>query len=316
MNKYPGFEINDSWILSRRGKKNKVDPFKPYAFFIEKERTVSGCIEDMAVIFLTNSECPYRCLMCDLWKNTTDEPVPAGAIPKQIEWALNHLPPARHIKLYNSGNFFDKRAIPEEDYRKIASLVENFQTLIIENHPRLVKENCLLFRNMLKSELQVAMGLETVHPEMLAKLNKRMDLNDFENAVHFLSKHGILSRAFILLRPPFMSEQEGIHWAKKSIDFAFQSGVECCTIIPVRAGNGALDDLFQKGFFSPPGIPSLEEVMEYGLRLKTGRVFSDVWNIEEFADCPECLTKRKNRLMEMNLYQKILAPVECTCIKN
>lgn len=316
MNRYPVFEINDDWILSRRGKKNKVNPFRPYAYFVEKERTVSGSVEDTAVIFLTNSECPYRCLMCDLWKNTTNEPVPAGAIPGQIEWALNRLAPARHLKLYNSGNFFDKRAIPVEDYEKIASLVENFQTLIIENHPGQIKENCLDFRNMLKPVLQVAMGLETVHDEILARLNKRMDLKDFEKAVRFLNKHDIQSRAFILLRPPFLSEQEGIYWAKKSIDFAFQSGVECCTVIPVRAGNGAMDYLLQKGYFTPPGIPSLEEVMEYGLRLKSGRVFSDVWNIEEFADCPECLMKRKNRLVKMNLYQKIVPPVECTCTKN
>ena len=219
--RYPGFDINDSWILSRRGKKNKVNPFKPYAYFVEKEPTVSGSIEDTAVIFLTNSECPYRCMMCDLWKNTTDEPVPAGAIPRQIEWALSHLPPARHIKLYNSGSFFDKRAIPE-----------------------------------------------------------------------------------------------GIHWAKKFVDFAFQTGVECCTVIPVRSGNGAMDYLIREGFFSPPRISSLEKVIEYGLVLKNGRIYSDVWNIEEFADCPECINQRKNRLVEMNLYQKILAPVECTCIKN
>jgi radical SAM enzyme (TIGR01210 family) len=316
MNRNPGFEINDNWILSRRGKKNKVNPFRPYACFVEKERAVSGSIEDTAVIFLTNSECPYRCLMCDLWKNTTNEPVPAGAIPEQIEWALSRLAPARHLKLYNSGNFFDKRAIPETDYGKIASLVENFRTLIVESHPRLINENCLDFRKMLKPELQVAMGLETVHPEILERLNKKMDLKDFENAVRYLYKHDILSRAFILLRPPFMSEPEGIYWAKKSIDFAFQAGVECCTVIPVRAGNGAMDYLLQKGYFAPPGIPSLEEVMEYGLRLKTGRIFSDVWNLEEFADCPECISQRKERLVEMNLYQKIIPPVECECQKN
>jgi radical SAM enzyme (TIGR01210 family) len=316
MNKYPCFEINDGWILSRRGKKNKVDPFIPYAYFVEKELTISGHIEDTAVIFLTNSECAYRCLMCDLWKNTTNEPVPAGAIPKQIEWALSHLSPARHIKLYNSGNFFDKKAIPKKDYGKIASLVKNFRTLVIENHPGLINENCLDFRNMVKPELQVAMGLETVHPEILARLNKRMDPKDFENAVRFLNKNDILSRAFILLRPPFMSEQEGIYWAKRSIDFAFQSGVECCTVIPVRAGNGAMDYLFREGFFSPPRIPSLEAIMEYGLRLKAGRIFSDVWNIEEFTVCPECIHQRKNRLVEMNLYQKMVPPVECACIKN
>ena len=35
-----------SWIVSKRGIKNSVDPRKPYAWLVEKERTVSGDIED------------------------------------------------------------------------------------------------------------------------------------------------------------------------------------------------------------------------------------------------------------------------------
>ena len=313
MNKHPGFEISDQWILVRRGEKNKVDPYKPYAYFVEKERTVSGKIEDIAVIFLTNNECPFRCLMCDLWKNTTDRPFPVGAIPEQIEWALNQLPPVRHIKLYNSGSFLDVNAIPVKDYPAIASLVNGFETVIIESHPKFINEKSLVFRDMLEPKLHIALGLETVHPEILQRLNKRMDLKDFEFAVRFLNRNSILSRAFILLRPPFLSESEGIHWAKKSIDFAFQSGVECCTVIPVRAGNGGMDYLFQHNLFSPPDIRSLENVIEYGIQLKAGRIFSDVWDIEKFSGCPKCVVQRKRRLVEMNLYQKVLASVTCNC---
>ena len=91
----------------------------------------------MATLFLTNRECPFRCLMCDLWKHTLEETVPVGAIPAQIDFALERLPPAKHIKLYNSGNFFDPQAIPREDYAEIARRVRSFDTLIVENHPRL-----------------------------------------------------------------------------------------------------------------------------------------------------------------------------------
>jgi radical SAM enzyme (TIGR01210 family) len=305
--------INDWWIISNRGEKNSVDSKKPYAWLIEKERTASGKIEDTAIIFLTNSECPFHCLMCDLWKNTTKSPGPVGAIPAQIEWALKELPAARHLKLYNSGSFFDGRAIPEEDYQKIASLVKDFETVIVESHPKLIDDKCLHLRDMLKPELHVAMGLETANPEVLRKLNKKMTLNDFANSVRFLSKHGILSRAFILLRPPFLSESEGIYWAERSIDFAFNAGVECCTVIPVRAGNGAMDLLQEKGLFSPPDIHSLEKVLEYGIRLNAGRVFADVWDLEIFSNCDKCIDKRINRIIAMNLNQKIATPEKCSC---
>ena len=132
-----------------------------------------------------------------------------------------------------------KGAIPEKDYKKIASLISNFETVIVESHPRLINEKCLSFRDMLKPDLQIAIGLETVNTEILGKLNKRMTLDGFAGSVSFLLKHDIFTRTFILLRPPFLSESEGIFWAERSLDFAFGVGVECCIVIPVRAGNGA-----------------------------------------------------------------------------
>ncbi len=305
--------FDDKWILAKRGQKNSVDPQKPYSWLIEKERTMSGKIEDVAIIFLTNRECPFHCLMCDLWKNTTDESVSPGYIPNQIEWALNQLPPVKHLKLYNSGSFFDERAIPKEDYQKIASLISSFETVIVECHPKLINEKCLVFRDMLKPELQIALGLETVHPETLSKLNKQMTLDDFSKAVGFLNKHSIKSRAFILLRPPFQSKEEGTYWAEKSIDFAFNSGIECCIIIPVRAGNGAMDLLREHGSFSPPEINSLETVLKYGIGLNKGRVFADTWDLEQFSSCNDCLESRTSRIIEMNLNQQVVGRVKCKC---
>jgi archaeosine synthase beta-subunit len=309
-------EINDRWIVSNRGQKNPVDPQKPYAWLIEKERTVSGKIEDTAIIFLTNPECPFHCLMCDLWKNTTDIPIVAGIIPNQIEWALEQMPEVKHLKLYNSGSFFDKRAIPVEDYKRIASLLCSFETVIVESHPKFIGESSLIFRNMLKPEMQVAIGLELVNPAILRKLNKRMTLDDFRNSVGFLTENGILSRAFVLLRPPFLSESEGLYWAKRSIDFAFSVGVECCTIIPVRAGNGAMDMLMRKGDFNLPDIRSLETVLEYGIGLNAGRVFADLWDLDLFSSCKKCIDQRASRLNAMNLCQKIVGQVKCTCDSN
>ncbi|MCA9072398.1 MAG: hypothetical protein KDA84_25915, partial [Planctomycetaceae bacterium] len=68
----------DREIVEARPAKNLVDPNRPYAFLVEPEMAASGQVVDVATVFLTNRECPFRCLMCDLWKNTTDESVPPG----------------------------------------------------------------------------------------------------------------------------------------------------------------------------------------------------------------------------------------------
>jgi archaeosine synthase beta-subunit len=304
---------DDARIVGLRPAKSPVDPSRPYAFLVEPERTATGAVEDTAVLFLTNRECPFRCLMCDLWKNTTDHRVPDGAIACQIEYALPRLPSAQHIKLYNAGNFFDAQAVPAADWPRIAELLDPFQTVIVESHPRLVGPRCLALRDMLRPALQVAMGLETVHPEVLPRLNKRMTLADFEAAARFLCANSIAARAFILLRPPFLNEEEGVHWAKESIRFAFDVGVECCVVIPTRGGNGAMEELERQGHFAPPRMESLEEVLDHGVSLQRGRVFADLWDAERFSSCRHCGPARMRRLNTTNLTQQPMSPVVCSC---
>lgn len=305
------YDLSDSWIVGVRPARNAVDPYRPYAHLIEKERSIDGCIEDVATVFLTNKECPLRCLMCDLWKNTTESPVPPGAVPTQIRWALERLRRTRHIKLYNSGSFFDPQAIAPADYSQIAEIVSSFDTVVVESHPRMVGRRCWDFGRMVRGALHVAMGLETVHPKVLPRLNKRMTLKDFEQAVHALKDHGMEARAFILLRPPFMSESEGVLWAKRSIDFAFDTGVECCVVIPTRGGNGAMEVLAERGDFARPTADSLACVLDYGVSLGRGRVFADLWDIDKLLTCDRCKVARTERLDRTNLTQAVQPRVRC-----
>lgn len=307
-------DINSEWILSQREERNQIDPNRPYDYLVEKERTAKGEILDTGIVFLSNKECSFRCLMCDLWKNTLSESVAIGDIPDQIAWAIDKMPSFKQIKLYNSGSFFDQKSIPYEDYASIASLVKSYDRVIVEAHPKIIDQKCLEFNDLLQGKLEVAIGLETVHPVVLEKLNKKMDLKDFVNAVQFLSKHGIKTRAFILVKPPFMNEEEGVFWAKKSIDQAFDAGVDSCTVIPVRPGNGAMEQLMKTGDFEKPELRSLEEVLDYGVSLQRGRVFADTWDLEQFSNCDLCLEERIRRIEQINLHQNSVPAAKCTCL--
>ena len=308
------------WILSKRGARNTVDASRPYTTLVEPERTAEGTIEDVATIFITNRECPFRCLMCDLWKNTTEDRVPVGSVASQVEWALGQLPPVPRVKLYNAGNFFDEQAISRQDRSRIVELVAGHRSVVVESHPRLVDQRCAAFGDALASKLEVAMGLETIDPNVLPRLNKRMTLEDYERATRFLTGHGIAVRAFILLRTPFQTEEEGVTWALRSIEYAFSIGVNCCVVVPTRTGNGAMEALQADGLFEPPTLASIERVLARGIELTSeaglpdqGRVFMDLWDLEKFHTCAACGPARKKRLSEMNLYQTILPPVECEC---
>jgi radical SAM enzyme (TIGR01210 family) len=301
----------DRWILERRPRRNLVDPSLPYAFFVEKECSHTGEIVPVATILLTNRECPWRCLMCDLWKNTLTGSVPAGAIPGQIDYALSRLPPARQVKLYNSGSFFDPRAIPVSDHTRIAAQVSGFDRVVVESHPMLVGDVCFRFNDLVAGKLEVAMGLETANPEILERLNKRMTLQDFAAAAGRLNSNAIDLRVFILVRPPFMREDEALHWARKSLDFAFDCGATAATLIPTRAGNGAIEELAAHGDFAPPQLTTLEAAMAYGVQLQRGRVFTDLWETSQVRGCPHCRDRQVERLARMNLLQKVEGPVTC-----
>jgi archaeosine synthase beta-subunit len=313
MNDVDRIGINGRWIKSLRIQKNRINPKRPYAYSVERERSRFGSIDDTATVLLTNKECPYTCLMCDLWKNTTEQQVSAEDIKEQINWVFPLINSALHIKIYNSGNFFDLKAIPEEVYPFFSEKLYSFKTLIVECHPRLVNNRCLNFRNMINSELQIAIGLETSNPRILSRLNKNMTIEDYAKSVKFLTMNKIHVRTFILLKTPFQDEAESVKWAKRSIEFAFQCGVECCVIIPTRTGNGAMDWLKNNGYFKPPLIESLEEVLDYGISLQGGRVFADIWDLEKFSDCNQCFEERKDRLNSMNLNQVILDRIICKC---
>jgi radical SAM enzyme (TIGR01210 family) len=300
------------WIVAQRPQRANLDPDTPYAFFVEEECSPSGEVVTGATIFLTNRECPWRCVMCDLWKNTLNYEVPPGSIPRQIAYALERLPPARHVKLYNSGSFFDVQAIPREDYMAIAELVGKYERTIVECHPALVGRRCFEFRDLLPHTLEVAMGLETAHPEVLKRLNKQMTLDLFAASAKSLRVQGIELRAFILVQPPFMKPDESLHWAQRSLDFAFDCGATAATLIPARGGNGAMETLERTGNFVPPRLALLESAIEHGIGLQRGRVFSDLWDIRRAPPvCAHCFPARIERLAAVNLQQRVLAAIEC-----
>jgi hypothetical protein len=227
-----------------------------------------------------------------------------GAIPAQLDLALAQLPAARHVKLYNSSNFFDEHAIPRADWPAIAARVGRFDTVIVENHPRLVSERCDEFQQLCGTQLEVALGLETSHASTLAKLNKRMTVRDFEQACGLLQRQRILIRVFVLLKPPDTTEEEGVERALESLRLAFDCGADVCSVIGVRAGNGMMDQLQSAGRFAPPRLSSLIRVLETALSWKRGRVFADLWDAARFADSCDSAELQIAHLQRLNHTQE------------
>jgi len=281
-----------------RGAKNVLDPARAYGAFVEEEPDGDGGIAGVATILLTNRECPWKCVFCDLWKNTLDETVPEGAIVAQIRRALEDLPPARWIKLYNAGSFFDPRAIPPGDLPAIAEALAGFERVIVECHPKLVGDAALRFRDDLTGRLEVAMGLETADEAVLARLDKGMTLEDFASSAELLRREGIDVRSFVLVQPPFVEPADAVDEAVRSVRFAEEAGAAVVSLLPTR------------GLPRPPRLAALEDAFDRSPRGRA-RVFADTWDLGAFSDCPACFPARRDRIARMNLSQRVESRVLC-----
>jgi radical SAM enzyme (TIGR01210 family) len=309
-----------------KAHREALDFWRAQGCFVERERNEHGTVVEVATILLTNRDCPWRCVFCDLWKNTTLQTVPSGAIPAQIDSSLGELhqqgafnpsagtgPHGRQIKLYNAGSFFDPKSIPPEDFPAIAHRVRSFDRVIVECHPSLVGESAVRFRERIQpAQFEVAMGLEVADDALLRKLNKRMTTEGFRRAAGFLRAHGIDVRAFIIIKPPFVrDEEEAVRLAGRSIEFAFACGANVAVVIPARHGSAELEALAAAGVFAPPSLSTLEAVLEQGIALGAGRVFADLWDVERLHACPRCVSARIARLRSMSLMQAVPQAIEC-----
>jgi hypothetical protein len=206
-----------------------------------------------------------------------------------------------------------------EDHAAIADLVRGFDRVVVECHPALAGDAVLRFRDLLAGpELEVAMGLETADPGALEKLNKGMTIGDFENAGRFLRAHDIRLRSFVLLGVPFLRREDWPAATRASIDLSFQSGAETVSLIPMRPGNGALEELERTGEFTPPGLCDLEGAFEDSLEgeerrggCARGMLLADLWDSGRL-DAPRCCAAaRVDRLRTMNLIQRNLPVLQC-----
>ena len=306
----------DQRIRSIRPPKVYVDPYRAHGSLLEEERRAYGKMERALTVFLAGAECPFTCAFCDLWRWTIDGPTPPGALTRQLETVLQTIagPVPDRLKLYNASNFFDQRAVPPEDIPRIATLAGQFAAVTVESHASMIGSQTLAFSRQIRGRLEVAAGLETIHPVAAANLNKRLDLARFDWAARFLSDNGIDLRVFVLIGAPFVRADETVAWTVRTVEYAVERGASVISIIPVRGGNGEMERLQALGDFTPPALSQLEDTLDLSLQFTSTVVTADLWDVERLPACENCRSRRIDRLRRLNLTGRAEARIACaTC---
>ncbi len=327
-------------VRKLRGPRAMVDPEVPVSMWDEWEVSAPGGGVATRVVILAGAECRFTCVMCDLWRHTLPAPTASGRLTQQVRLAIAHpwsigsptgdifdgsVAERRWIKLYNGSNFFDPRCVPPGDLPAIAQLIGDYERVIVENHPRLCDDGIPRFREQLTGRLEIAMGLETVHADVLPRLGKQMSLDDFMAACDRLRSWDTDIRAFVLLGLPWVDPDMFVEEAARGVTFAATHGARHVSVVPLRPGNGFIDALLADGQCSLPTAAHLERAaarLVDGARRRAGTmgqiaetlVTIDLWDWSRLAGtCAACRGPRHIRLARMNISQASLPPVALNC---
>lgn len=172
------------------------------------------------------------------------------------------------LNLYNNGSILNNNEIPNEALFKILKIVNQnpyIRKIVLESRPEFVNEEIVyeIKKRVPDKFVEIAMGLEVLDDfYRIACINKGFRLEQFKKAATIIKKHLNL-KSYVLLKPPFLTEREGIEEAIRTIGFAFAIGsstvsLEACTI----QKNTLAEYLSDRNDYSTPWLWSIVEVVK------------------------------------------------------
>jgi len=250
------------------------DPREPTRVWLDEDNTPDGFVDSLTIILNTGG-CRWAraggCTMCGY----VAESVEGGSVAHedltaQVETCLDHEAdnadePADLVKIYTSGSFLDEREVSAETRRAIAETFADRDRIVVESLPDFVdreKVTDFVDRGL---ETDVAVGLETATDRVRHDcVNKYFDFADFEGACAEARAAGGAVKAYLLMKPPFLSEGEAIADMKQSVRRC--GAVEGCHTVSMNPTNvqrhTMVEELFHAGGYRPPWLWSVCEVLE------------------------------------------------------
>jgi len=295
---------------------------KPVSFWIEQERLNFKIVRCLTVILRT-AGCYWAkksgCLMCGFIKEARSG-IGFKELKEQLEYAIADKE-FDMIKIFTSGSFFDTNEVPisfrEYLYDKLDKL--EVKKLIIESRPEFINKN--IAKELKKQSFisEVAIGLESADDFIRNYcINKGFTFKDFEKAAKILKKEKIRVKAYLLLKPPFLSEAEAIEDVYNSA-LKIKDLVDVVSINLTNVQTGTyVEKLWKNKLYRPPWLWSAVEVLS---RIKKSKieVISDpvaAGKIRGPHNCGKCDRIVEKAIRKFSLTQQLeeLEDLYCNCI--
>ena len=222
----------------------------------------------------------------------------------------------RYAKIYTSGSFLDPTEVPLDFADDVMSDMADMgvEKVLVESLPEFVHPKHFSYSNSPK--IEIAIGLESSNPVVLDKcVNKRLRWQHFVKVCETARENGAEVKAYVLLKPPYLSEKNAIEDAVQSATDAAPY-VDKISINPVNVQkNTVVEKLWFRNEWTAPWLWSVMEVLE---RCKTlpARVYSDPTGggtRRGAHNCNDCNGRILEALKEHRLGRSDLNGHECEC---
>ena len=325
-----GMDAHNSVMRDIRGLKDKhYDPHEPTRVWLDEDNTPGGVYDSLTIILNTGG-CRWAraggCTMCGYVAESVEGgSVAHEALMDQIEICLDHEAnnadePAELIKIYTSGSFLDEREVGAETRQAIAETFGDRERIVVESLPDFVDSEKIADFTDHGLAVDIAVGLETATDRVRHDcVNKYFDFADFEAACATAQDAGAGIKAYLLMKPPFLSEAEARDDMVESVRRC--AAVDGCHTVSMNPCNvqeyTMVNELFRAGGYRPPWLWSVADVLERTVDADAIVVSDPVGHGSDRGahNCGECDDRVQKAIKDFDLRQDptVFEQVSCDC---
>ena len=245
---------------------------KPLASWRGKDLYGGQILDTLTVIFRSGGCSWNRCRMCG-YRHERYLDLPrdelAERMIRQVRWVKENFSDEDYqvLKIFTSGSFFDPDEVPPAVRRAVAEAFRG-KVVIAETRPEYVEIDALReFREGIDTgawtrPLSVAVGLETTNDLIRERsIDKGFSYADFLRAATVAHAAGAGMKAYLLMKPPFLTEREArddmIRSIKDIASVADSISMNLCTV----QSRTEVERLWKQQAYRPPYLWSVLDVL-------------------------------------------------------
>jgi len=262
------------------------------------------------------------CSMCGYSKDTLGRSATPEELDEQLRHALARYHDEPYVKLYTSGSFLDDREVDRASRARIVGAFSGrARRLLFETLPEFATaENLAPLRDGFAGELEVALGLESTDPTVLGRyVHKNAPPSEYLAAGDRVRSLGARAKAYLLLKPPYLTESESIDDVVRSVEEAAPH-FDALSVNPVHIQNGTVVEwLYHRGRYRPPWLWSVVEALARGAQRRGATRLVSFPTAGGLArgphNCGACDARVLHAIEEASLAQRFegLDALECPC---